>query len=97
MAHAKININQISKLANLPLNEDEKILYSEQLSAILDYVEQVESVDTNSVESTFNVTPNKNVTRRDTASKSLTQEDAISNSTVKKDGYIVSKGVFENE
>ncbi len=93
----KIDVKDVAKLANLPLSTEEEKTYDKQLTAILEYVEHVESVDTKNIESTFNVTTNKNITRKDIASISLTQEDAISNSTVKKDGYIVSKGVFENE
>lgn len=97
MSNSKINISHIAKLANLPLTIEEKSLYESQLTSILDYVEQVESVDTKRVEPTFNVTPNKNVTRKDIVSKSLTQDDALSNSPNKKNGFIVTGGVFENE
>lgn len=97
MANSKINISHIAKLANLPLTIEENSLYESQLTSILEYVEQIESVDTKSVEPTFNVTPNKNTTRKDIASKSLTQNEALSNSSRKKDGFIVTGGVFENE
>ena len=97
MANSKINIKQVSKLANLPLMLDEEQLYEKQLSWILYYVKQIESVDTKDIEPTFNVTSNNNFTRVDTVSKSLTQDESISNSPVNKNGFIISKGVFENE
>lgn len=93
----KINIKHIAKLANLPVSPEEEKTYDKQLTAILEYVELVESVDTKSVEPTFNVTPNKNITRKDIASKSITQDEVLSNSSRKKDGFIVTGGVFENE
>lgn len=93
----KIDVKHIAKLANLPLSQEEEKIYSKQLTAILEYVEQVESVETKNVEPTFNVTPNKNITRQDTASNSLTQDEALSNASKKKDGFIVTGGVFENE
>ena len=97
MANSKINIKQVSKLANLPLAANEEQLYEKQLSSILDYVKQIESVDTKNVEPTFNVIPEKNITQKDTVSKNLTQEEAIKNAVVKKEGYIVTKGVFIDE
>ena len=97
MANSKINIKQISKLANLPLIADEEQLYEKQLSSILDYVKQIESANTKNIEPTFNVTSNNNITQADTVSKKLTQEEAIQNASVKKDGYIVTKGVFTDE
>ncbi len=95
--NSKLNIKHIAKLANLPLSQEEEKTYGKQLAAILEYVEQVESVDTKNIESTFNVTPNKNVTRQDITSNSLTQEEALSNASNKKDGFIVTGGVLENE
>lgn len=97
MAHSKINIGQVSKLANLPLTIEEKSLYESQLTSILEFVEQIESVDTKDIDHTFNVTPNKNITRKDIVNKSITQDEATTNAAVKKNGFIVSKGVFENE
>lgn len=97
MSNSKINIKQVSKLANLPLTADEEQLYEKQLSSILDYVKQIESADTKNIEPTFNITLNNNITRADTASKTLTQKEAISNSPVNKNGFIITKGVFENE
>jgi aspartyl/glutamyl-tRNA(Asn/Gln) amidotransferase C subunit len=97
MANSKINISGISKLANFQLTAGEKQLYEKQLSVILDYVKQIESVKTKNTNPTFNVTININVTRKDNMNKSITQIEAISNAQARKDGFIVSKGVFENE
>lgn len=93
----KINISHIAKLANLPLTAEEKLLYKEQLSTILDYVKQIESVDTKNVKPTFNVSPSKNITRNDDVNKSITQDEVLRNSSNKKDGFIVTRGVFESE
>lgn len=97
MKNKKIDINHIAKLANLPLTAEEKKLYETQLSEILDYVVQVENADTKDVESTFNVVSEKNVTRADEIKESLTQDEALQNAVNKKDGFIVSRGVFEEE
>lgn len=102
-------VKKVAKLANLNLSEKEESLYFEQLSKILDYVDQLNQVDTSSslssassslrvedlgVEPTFNVSGLNNVMREDNTGESLTQEEALSNAPVKKDGMFITKGVF---
>ena len=95
--NSKININHIAKLANLPLTSEESSIYEKQLEGILKYVEQIESADTKNTEPTFNVSTNNNVIRKDTVNKGFTQEEALANTKNKKDGFVVTKGVFEND
>lgn len=90
-------VKKVAKLANLPVSSDEEEKYAEQLSAILDYIDLLNTVDTSGVEPTFNVIPQKNIMRTDVAGESLSQEDAIKNAPNKKDGYFVTKGVFAEE
>lgn len=92
----KINVKHIAKLANLPLTSEEEEKYSEQLSKILEYVEQLNLVDTSGVEPTFNVSGQSNVMRADETEAALSQEDALSNAPKKENGFFVTKGVFDN-
>lgn len=82
-------VKKVAKLANLPVSPEEEELYAEQLSAILDYIDLLNSVDTKSVQPTFNVIPDKNVLRKDVPSESLTQEQALQNGKNTKDGYFL--------
>lgn len=77
-------VKKVAKLANLPLTPNEEELYSEQLSKILDYIDQLNKVNTDGVEPTFNVTELSNVMRKDETEKSLP-----------KNGPYKTKGVFE--
>jgi len=64
----KLDIKKIEHLAGLALLEltnNEKKKFSEQLSSILDYVNQLEKVDTKNVEPTSHITGLENVTRPD--------------------------------
>ncbi len=90
-------VKKVAKLANLPVSEEEEELYGEQLSAILDYIDLLNTVDTAGVEPTFNVIPQKNVMREDVAGVSLSQEDALKNAKNIKKGQFVTKGVFAEE
>lgn len=95
MKLSREQVKKVAKLANLPISEQEEEVYSEQLSKILDYIDQLNSIDTDSVEPTFNVTGNSNVWREDEVTESLSQDDALVNAPKVKDGYFVTKGVFE--
>lgn len=90
-------IKHVAKLANLPLSSEEEEKYSGQLSKILEYIDQLNSVDTSGVEPTFNVSGETSILSEDRVGKSFTQEEALSNAPQKKDGFFVTKGVFNNE
>ena len=95
MKLTKDQVKHAAKLANLSLSSDEEEKYSQQISKILDHIEQLNQVDTSNVEPTFNVSPNQNVMREDKTAESLTQVEALSNG-VTKNKFFVTKGVFDN-
>lgn len=97
MKLSRDQVKKVAKLANLPLSPKEEGKYSEQLSAILEYVEQLNQVDTKDVGPTFNVTGLSNTMREDETIASLSQEDSLSNAFKKENGFFVTKGVFEEE
>ncbi len=96
MRLTKDQVKHVAKLANLPLSDKEEELYSEQLSKILEYVDQLNSVDTKDVEPTFNVSGQENVMRKDETESSLPQEEVLQNASKKERGFFVTKGVFDN-
>lgn len=59
------DVLKLAKLARLSLTDDEVTEYSEELSAVLQYVEQLGSVDVTGLEPTLQVTGLTNVTRPD--------------------------------
>ncbi|MBI2012302.1 Asp-tRNA(Asn)/Glu-tRNA(Gln) amidotransferase subunit GatC [Candidatus Curtissbacteria bacterium] len=93
---SKIDISHVAKLANLPISEKEEKLFTQQLTKILDYIDQIEKADTKSVSPTYNVSPNKNVAREDLPADCLTQDEALKNAPNSKNGQFVTKGVFES-
>lgn len=90
-------VKKVAKLASLPISEADEDKYSDQLSKILGYIDQLNSVDTKGIGPTYNVTGLENVTRSDEVGESLTQEEATQNSSNHKQGYFVTKGVFESD
>lgn len=96
----KLSIEQvehIAKLSKLELTDPEKELYSEQLSDILGYVEQLSEVDTDDVEPTANITGLENVLRDDVIVPSgITHEDIALNAPKFENGSFVVPGVFNS-
>ncbi len=90
----KINIKHIAKLANLHISDEEGKKFEKQLSEILNYVNQLNSVDTKNVEITSQITDLENVTREDKTSPSLSQEEALSNTKSKHNGLFKVKKVL---
>lgn len=97
MKLTKDQVKHVAKLANLPITEEEEEKYAEQLSKILDYIDQLNSVDTSDVKPTFNVSGQVNVQRKDETVASLTSEEALANAPKKENGFFVTKGVFKEE
>lgn len=95
MSLTRDQVKKVAKLANLPISEEEVEVYAKQLSAVLDYIEQLKKINTEKIEPTFNTSPVKNVFRRDQPSETLSAEDALSNASNKRNGFFVTKGVFE--
>ncbi len=93
----KIDVSHVAKLANLPLSEEEKKKFEKQLSETLDYVNQLEEIDTKGVEPTSQVTGLENVTREDVATPSLPQEEVLKNSKNTHNGFFKVKAILEQE
>lgn len=83
------DVKHVAKLAALPLTEDEIALFLPQLSAILDFVSELQKVDTKGIQETPQVTGLENVFREDeiNATRMLTQEDALANAPDKFNGF----------
>ncbi|MBI4268336.1 Asp-tRNA(Asn)/Glu-tRNA(Gln) amidotransferase subunit GatC [Candidatus Uhrbacteria bacterium] len=65
MPLTKKDVEHIARLARLELTEDEKALFSEQLSSVLSYVDQLKEVDTSGVQYGYQVDGLDNVMDED--------------------------------
>jgi aspartyl-tRNA(Asn)/glutamyl-tRNA(Gln) amidotransferase subunit C len=84
------DVEHISWLASIKINDDEKEKFVEQFNSILEYFHQLDEVDTDGVEPTYRVVDLANVFREDAISKSLTQEEALKNAPKRENGYFKS-------
>ncbi len=95
---AKLNRNDIlklAKLARLELSEGEIEQFRSEISEILGYVEQLQSVDSAKLEPTYQVTGLKNVTRPDKpVNYGTNQKDLLKNVPALDGNYIKVKRVL---
>ncbi len=73
------DVRAIAELARLELSDDDVARYQRQLSAILDYFQKLEELDTSHIDPTSSVLPLTNVMRADVAGAALTVDEAIAN------------------
>jgi len=88
-------VRHVAELAKLSLSDEEVALFGRQLSAILDYADQLRQVDTSHVPPTPYVLPLENVLREDVARPSLPNEAALSNAPAQANGFFRVRAVFE--
>ena len=88
-------VEHIAKLARLALTDEEKALYREQLSAILDYAAILQKIDTSAIPPTATVLPLRNVLRDDVVAPSMPVEDVLANAPDAADGCFRVTAILE--
>lgn len=100
MEHKKIEIEQVrqvAKLSRLDLSEEEISQFSEQLSAILGYVEKIEQLDTGSVEPLAHCLPINNCLRADEIKPSLGTEKTLSAAPDRNEQFFIVPKILEGD
>ena len=96
MKISKQEVEHVAKLARLEITETEKEAFSQQLSSILTYMEQLKSVDASGVEPTATVLEQTNVFREDQVRPSLPVEKALMNAPESEEGHFVVPKIIED-
>jgi len=80
-------VRTVAKLARLELSADEIEEFTGQLSAILEYVEQMNRLDTTNVQPLAHCLPISNCLRDDRTRESLTPKNALANAPQRDGQY----------
>lgn len=88
-------VEHIARLARLELSEEQKELYREQLSAILDHIAKLQELDTREVPPTTGGSLSEMPLRADEARPGLTREALLKNAPEKTDDQFKVPRVFE--
>ncbi|MFA4844293.1 MAG: Asp-tRNA(Asn)/Glu-tRNA(Gln) amidotransferase subunit GatC [Candidatus Margulisiibacteriota bacterium] len=75
----KIDVEHVARLARLGLTEEEKALFSQQLSAILDFAASLQKLETGDLPPTAHAIPMKNIFREDEAIPCENVDDILAN------------------
>lgn len=81
------DVQHVAKLARLSLTEDESRQYAQQLSRIIDYFDELKSVDTEGVEPMSHPIAAVNVLREDEVLPSLPREVLMANAPLRDGNF----------
>ena len=88
-------INKIAKLARISLSEEEANDLLKDMNSILDWVEQLNEVNTDSVEPLANISSSTLPHRKDEAKDINSSDEILKNSPDKLEGYFAVPKVVE--
>ena len=80
-------VRRVALLSRLELSDEEVTQFSGQLSAIVEYIEKLNELDTENTPQTSHVLGLKNVFRKDESLLSLPNETALSNAPEKESNH----------
>ena len=89
------DIKTVASLSRLRIREEEAADVLFQLNKILNYVENLQAIDTTNIEPTTYALPMQNVFRADVVKPSLDRELALSTAPLQEDGYFKVPRVLE--
>lgn len=95
MALSRAEVQHIAELAKLHLTDAEIDAYTEQLSAILDYALELNSLDTDAIPPTASVLPLQNVMADDVVQPTLARAILLRNAPDSEAGQIRVKAILE--
>jgi len=93
----EIDLDNIAKLANLQLTEEEKKKFNDHLPKILEYVGKLSAVETRNVKPLAHASGLRNVWREDETISSLMPEEALANAKEVHNDFFKVKAIFDAE
>ena len=90
-------VEHVAQLAQLALSDQEKELFREQLSSILEHADRLQALDTGEIPPTATVLPLENVMRADQIEPSLSLEEALANAPAVESDCFRVPVVLESE
>ena len=88
-------VRWVAHLARLALTDAELATMTRQLSAILDYVQQLQQVPTDGVEPLAHPLPVQNVFRADQLKPSLSVDDALRNAPLRSGDFFAVPAILD--
>lgn len=89
-------VRKVAHLARLELTAEEESQFTTQLNGILDYVEQLNQLDTDSVPPTTRAIEVSNITRPDTLESFSDREGLLATAPEREDDFIKVPKILED-
>ena len=87
MGITRDEVRHIARLANLDFTDEEYDRFTQQLNAILQYVAQLDRLDTSAIEATSHVGTGSEALRDDLVMEPIPREEALANAPEADRGY----------
>ena len=88
-------VKHVAELAKLKLTDAEIDLFQEQLSAVLEYADRLDELDTEPIPPTAGVLPLRNVMRSDDPRPSFPRDAMLENAPDAEEGFVKVKVVLD--
>ena len=89
------DVKKIAQLSKLDFKEEEIEKFTHQMNEILDYMQQLNEINTDDVEPLFHVIEPGNVLRDDTVKQSSPRDEILKNAPLKSDEFIIVPRIIE--
>lgn len=92
-------VRKVAKLASLTLQNHEEVVFADQFTQTIEVVNQLQEIDTQTVQSTYQVNHLQNITREDIVdtSRILPQSVAVREAKKTHNGFFVVERIIDNE
>ena len=89
-------VSHVAKLANLIIPDNQLEEATKQFGSVLDYVSNIQNVNTDSIESIAKTPQTSNFWREDVVddTRTFTQEESLSNAPAKHNGYFLVNSIL---
>lgn len=95
MSSPNLDVRDVARLARIELTDDEATTFQSQLARVLEYVEQLGTLDVSSVDPTAHANPVFNVFRNDETKPGLERPAVLANAPHAANNLIVVTKVIE--
>ncbi|WP_077368507.1 Asp-tRNA(Asn)/Glu-tRNA(Gln) amidotransferase subunit GatC [Anaerosalibacter sp. Marseille-P3206] len=92
---SKDDVKHIAYLSKLKFSEEEIVDFTNKFSQIVEYVDKLSEVDTENIDSTYQISEEYQFMREDEIKESLSREEALLNAPDSQFGYFKLPKVLE--
>lgn len=89
------DVKHVAQLARITLTSEQITVLSKQLNDIVEYIEQLNEIDTSTIEPTSHVVPLNNIFREDLITPSLPRQEMLKNAPDSNDRFYIVPKIIE--